>query len=141
METDGLNEVFDEIILNKPIEKATFLDFCQGTPRQRSLKEMKEAPLEVLKGRIGNDELAETVYNALKECREGYMRIRRQWPSLGEPHEGWTYVFAAGLPLHIDRPDEWYSTSNIEKIDCGGHTFVTRNSIYSFEFISPEEIQ
>lgn len=136
-----MNEVFDEIILNKPIEDAAFLDFCQGTSRQRSLKEMKEAPLKVLKERIGNDELAEMVFAALKDCREGYMRIRRQWPSLGEPHEGWTYVFAAGLPLHIDRPDEWYSTSNIEKIDYDGRTFVTRNSIYSFEFISPEEIK
>ena len=25
--------------------------------------------------------------------------------------------------------DEWYSTSNIEKIDLDGHTFVTRNSV------------
>lgn len=134
-------EDLEEIIISKPVEDATFLDFCQGIPRQRYLKEMKDAPLEVVKERIGDVELAEMVFNALKECKEGYMRIRRQWPSLGEPHEGWTYVFAVGLPLHIDCPDEWYSTSNIEKIDWSGHTFVTRNSIYSFEFVSPEEIE
>lgn len=134
-------EDLEEIIISKPVEEATFLDFCQGIPRQRYLKEMKDAPLEVLKDRIGDVELAEMVFNALKECKEGYMRIRCQWPSLGEPHEGWTYVFAAGLPLHIDRPDEWYSTSNIGKIDWSGRTFVTRNSIYSFEFVSPGEIE
>ena len=131
-------EDLDEIILNKPIEEATFLDFCKGTPRQRSLKEMKEASLEVLKERIGNDELAEMAFAALKDCKEGYMRIRRQWPSLDEPHEGWTYVFAAGLPLSIDSLGEWYRTSNIQKIDWEGHTFVTRNSVYTFEFINKE---
>lgn len=40
-------EEIDETILNKPLEEATFLDFCKGTPPQRSLKEMKE--VEVLK--------------------------------------------------------------------------------------------
>ena len=126
-------EALDEIILNKPLEEATFLDFCQGTPRQRSLKEMKDASLESLQSQIGDD--ADWVYAALRNCKVGYMRIRRQWPSLGEPHEGWTYVFVAGLPLFIDRPDEWYHTSNIEKIDWDGHTFVTLNSVYTFEFI------
>ena len=127
-------EDLEEIIINKPIEEASFLDFCQGPPSQRSLKEMKEASLEELQSRIGED--AQWVYEALQNCKEGYMRIRRQWPSLGEPHEGWTYVFAAGLPLHIDRPDEWYHTSNIEKIDWQGKTFVTLNSVYSFEFLN-----
>lgn len=131
-------EELDEIILYKPLEDATFLDFCKGTPRQRSLKKMREASLEQLKERTGDDELAEMAYNAIKNCKEGYMRIRRQWPSLGEPHEGWTYIFAAGLPLFLDRPDEWFHTSNIEKIDWDGHTFVTLNSVYTFEFICIE---
>lgn len=96
---------------------------------------MKEASLEEMKARIGNDELAEMAFNALRDCKEGYMRICRQWPSLGEPHEGWTYVFAAGLPLHLDRPEEWFHTSNIEKIDWEGRTFTTSNSIYSFELL------
>ena len=132
-------EELDEIVLNKPIEEATYLDFCKGAPRQRSLKEMKEASLAELKGRIGDDKLAEMAFCAMKECVEGYMRIQRQWPSLGEPHEGWTYIFAAGLPLFIDRPDEYFHTSNIEKIDWEGHTFTTRNSIYTFEFIDIHE--
>ena len=123
----------EEIILNKPIEEATYLDFCRGTRRQRLLKEMKVASQEELQSKIGDD--AQWVYEALRNCKEGYMRIGRQWPSLGEPHEGWTYVFAAGLPLHLDRPDEWYSTSNIERIDFEGRTFVTRNSVYTFEFL------
>lgn len=126
----------EEIILDKPLEEATFLDFCKGTPRQRSLKKLKESSLESLKERIGNDDLAEKVFKAFRKCREGYIRIRRQWPSLGEPHEGWTYAFVAGLPLTIDRPDEWFRTSNIEKIDWEGKTFVTRNSVYTFEFIA-----
>ncbi len=125
----------DRIIINKPIDEVTFLDLCQGTPRQRQLKEMKEASLEELQSRIGED--TGWVYDALKDCKEGYMKIRRQWPSLGTPHEGWTYIFAAGLPLFIDRPDEWFHTSNIERIDWEGKIFVTRNSIYSFEFVDP----
>ena len=131
-------EDLEDIVINKPIEQATFLDFCQGTPRQLSLKEMKEASLEDLKSNLGDD--AQWVYDALRISKEGYMRIRRQWPSLGEPHEGWTYVFAAGLPLHIDRLGEWYHTSNIEKIDWEGKTFVTKNSVYSFEFIEKNRI-
>ena len=129
--------MFDEldvIILNKPITEATFLDFCKGTPRQRSLKAMKEASVEELKAQLGAD--AQWVYDALRSCKEGYMRVRRQWPSLGEPHEGWTYVFAAALPLHIDLPDEWYYTTNIKTIDWEGKTFVTLNSVYSFEFLN-----
>ncbi len=129
-------EDLEEIIIDKPIEEASFLDLCQGTPRQRSLKVMKEASLEELQSQIGED--ARWVYKALQNRKEGYMRIRRQWPSLGEPHEGWTFVFAAGLPLFIDRPDEWYHTSNIEKIDWAGKTFVTLNSVYSFEFIDKD---
>lgn len=129
-------ENLEEIIIDKPIEEASFLDLCQGIPRQRSLKEMKEASLAELKSRIGED--AEWVYKSIQGSKEGYMRIRRQWPSLGEPHEGWTYIFAAGLPLFLDRPDEWFHTSNIEKIDWDGHTFVTMNSVYTFEFIDKE---
>ena len=45
-------EDLDEIILNKPFEEATFLDGCKGNPKQRSLKEMKEASLELLKERL-----------------------------------------------------------------------------------------
>ena len=120
----------DEFFINKP----TFLGFCQGSPRQRSLKAMKEASLEELQSSIGED--AQWVYNAIRDCKEGYMRIRRQWPSLGEPHEGWTYIFTAGLPLFIDRPDKWYHTSNIIKIDWECKSFVTLNSVYSFEFIN-----
>ena len=133
-------EDLDAIILDRPIEEASFLDFCKGTPRQRSLKEMKEASLEVLKERTGGDELAEMAFNAMKSCKEGYVKIRRQWPSLGEPHEGWTYIFAAGLPLFLDRPDESFHTSNIEKIDWDGHIFVTLNSVYTFEFINEESL-
>lgn len=40
----------------------------------------------------------------------------------------------------LDRPDEWYHTSNIEKIDWEGRTFVTRNSVYTFEFINEESL-
>ncbi len=64
---------------------------------------MKEAPLEVVKARTGD--LAEMAFEAMKTCKEGYMRIQRQWPSLDEPHEG--------------------------------RTFVTQNSVYSFEFLGP----
>lgn len=133
-------EGFVDFKLDVPIEDATFLDLCKAAPTQRSLKEMKEASLELLKQNTGNDELAEMAYNAMRNCKEGYMKIRRQWPSLGEPHEGWTYIFAAGLPLFLDRPDEWYHTSNIEKIDWEGRTFVTRNSVYTFEFINEESL-
>lgn len=127
-----------DIILEKPITEASYLDWCKGVSRQRTLKKMREASLEELKVRLGDDKLADIVFEALKGCKEGYMRIQRQWPSLGEKREGWTYVFAAAMPLHIDSTDEWYSTSIIEKIDWEGQTFVTRNSVYSFEFCNPE---
>lgn len=129
-----------DIILEKPISEASYLDWCKGVARQRSLKKMRAESLEELKARTGDAKLAERVFNALKNCQEGYLRIQRQWPSLGEPHEGWTYVFVESLPLHIDRPEEWYSTSNIEKIDWEGKTFVTKNSVYSFNFINPEDL-
>ncbi len=131
-----MNKDTKAIIITKPIEEATFLDLCKGTPRQQSLKELKEASLEELQAQIGED--ADRVYKALRESKEGYMRIRRQWPSLGEPHEGWTYVFVAGFPLHIDTPDEWFYTSNIERIDWKMKNFATLNSVYSFEFINKE---
>lgn len=130
----------DEIEFDNPLKDVTLLDLCQQTSTQRSLKELKESSLEELKARIGDDELAEMVYKAVQNCSEGYMRIRKQWPSLGEPYEGWTYIFAAGMPLCIDRPDSWYHTSNIEKIDWEGKTFTTLNSIYSFEFLDPNLI-
>ena len=127
-----------DIILEKPITEASYLDWCKGVVRQRSLKKMREASLEELKERLGDDKLAERIFEAFKDCKEGYMRIQRQWPSLDKPHDGWTYIFAAGLSLHIDTPDEWYTTSIIEKIDWDGHTFTTLNSVYSFEFFDPE---
>ena len=127
-----------DIILEKPITEARHLDWCKGVARQRTLKKMREASLEELKVRLGDDKLAGIVFEALQGCKEGYMRIQRQWPSLGEKREGWTYVFAAGMPLHIDPTDKWYSTSIIEKIDWEGQTFVTLNSVYTFEFFDPE---
>lgn len=127
-----------DIILEKPITEASYLDWCQGVVRQRSLKKIREASLEELQAKLGDDKLAVKIFEALKNCREGYMRIQKQWPSLGEKHEGWTYIFTAGLSLQIDSPDEWYTTSIIEKIDWDGHTFTTLNSVYSFEFFDPE---
>ena len=128
-----------DIILDKPINESSYLDYCKGVKRQRSLKEMREASLEELKARLGDEQIAERIFEAFKVCKEGYLRIQKQCPSLGEKHEGWTYIFVVGMPLHIDSPDEWYSTSNVEKIDWEGHTFVTLNSVYSFEFLNPEE--
>ena len=34
-----------DIILDKPINEASYLDYCKGVKRQRSLKEMREASL------------------------------------------------------------------------------------------------
>lgn len=116
----------------------SYLEKCKELPRQLTLKKMRESSLEELKERIADAQLAEKVFEILKGCKEGYLRIQRQWPSLGEKKEGWTYVFAAGFPLHIDNAESWYSTSNIEKIDWEGRTFTTRNSVYSFEFCNPE---
>ena len=138
-----MNEDLEEIILNKPLDEATPVDYGKGTARQRRLKEMREeirnASLEELKARIGNDELAEIAYKSKQDCREGYMRIRRQWPSLGKQHEGWTYVFMAGLPLHLAKVSRWYTTSNIKRIDWEGKTFETLNSIYAFEFVDADK--
>jgi len=99
---------------------------------------MKEASLEEMLDKIPDESLARMAYEAVQECREGYMRIRRQYPSLGEPQDGWTYIFAEKLPLFLDRPDAWYHTSNIQKIDWQLRTFTTLNSVYSFEFIEME---
>jgi len=116
-----------------------YWELCKGIPRQRLLKVMRESTLEKMKEEIPDEEVAENVFDILKTCKEGYMRIQRQWPSLGEIHEGWTYVFAVGFPLHIDNPEEWYSTSNIEKIDWEGNTFCTKNSVYSFTIMNNQE--
>lgn len=132
-------EDLEEIIIDKPLEEATDLDFCKGTPRQRWLKEMRETSLESLKEQLDDDEFAEMAFKAFRNCKEGYMKIQRQWPSLGEKHEGWTYAFAEGLPLFINRPDRWYNTSNIQKIDWQGMTFTTLNSIYTFCFVDEKE--
>ena len=128
------------VIIDKPLEDATILDYCKGASRQRKLKMFREMPLEKLKERINDDEFAEMIFNAMKNCKEGYMRIQRMSPSLDKEHEGWTYIFAEGLPLHLDRPDSWYSTTNIQKIDWEGKTFTTLNSVYSFSFVDEKEI-
>jgi len=128
------------VILDKPLEDATILDYCKGTSRQRQLKTLREMPLEEMKEQLNDDELAEMIFNAVNNCKEGYMRIQRQSPSPDKENEGWTYIFAEGLPLHLDRPDTWYSTSNILKIDWEGKTFTTLNSVYSFSFVDEKEI-
>ena len=74
-------------------------------------------------------------YNALKSSREGYFRIRKIKPSLGDEKEGWSYAFAENMPLHIDNPERWYSTSNVTKINWDEGTFETLNSVYSFEMV------
>ena len=60
-----------DIILEKPITEASYLDWCKGVARQRSLKKMREASLEELKVRLGDDKLADIVFEALQGCKEG----------------------------------------------------------------------
>jgi len=111
-----------------------YIDLCKAVKRQRQLKELKEETLETLQKLVGDEETAKRIYNYLQNCKEGYMKIRRIRPSRGEEHEGWTFVFAEGLPLHLDTPLTWYSTSNIVKIDWKQHVFTTQNSEYFFKF-------
>ncbi len=115
-----------------------YLQICQSTERQQQLKAMKEASLDELKNLIGDDATAMLVFESLRDAKEGYIRIVRQFPYQDAPIEGWTYVFTERLPLHLDNPHDWYSTSNIEHIDWDGGTFTTRNSVYTFEFLDKE---
>lgn len=91
-----------------------YLDACQKVKRQQQLK---------------------ALLDAIRNAKEGYMRIRRFIPVPDEPKEGWTYAFCEGLPLHLDTPDQWYSTPNVLCINWETREFATQNSVYSFEFI------
>lgn len=112
-----------------------YIDLCKAIPRQQQLKTLKESSLEELKDKLGDEETAEQVYKALQNTSSGYLKIQREKPASEETHEGWTYVFAVGLPLHLDRPEDWYSTSNIVWINWDALMFGTRNSIYSFDVV------
>ena len=115
-----------------------YIELCKSLPRQKQLKAMKEASLEELKAKLKDDEMAEKVFVALQRSNEGYMIIRREKPEDGETQQGWTYVFAEGLPLHLDTPEAWYSTSNIVWINWDALMFGTQNSVYSFELFGNE---
>ena len=71
---------FDEIILSKPLLEATFLDWCKGTSRQRSLKEMKEASLELSAVRM-TDSIYMSMERAFRHALRGScLSIRQSWP-------------------------------------------------------------
>ena len=112
-----------------------YIDLCKAIPLQQQLKTIKESSLEELKNKLGDDETAEQVYKSLQESFSGYLKIQREKPASEETHEGWTYIFVEGLPLHLDRPEDWYSTSNIVWINWDALMFGTKNSIYSFEVV------
>lgn len=112
-----------------------YIDLCKAIPRQRQLKTLRESSLEELKNKLGDDKTAEQVYKSLQKSISGYLIIQREKPASEDTHEGWTYVFAVGLPLHLDRPEDWYSTSNIAWIDWDKRRFGTKNSLYSFEMV------
>ena len=113
----------------------TYIEICQSIERQQRIKKMKELPLEELKSLVGDAAMAEQIFESFLEAKEGYMRIQKLFPNMDEPKQGWTYCFAAGLPLHLDSMSYWYSTSNIKSIDWDSRVFETLNSKYSFEFL------
>lgn len=51
-----MHDELNELEQNKPLEETSFLDSCKAVPMQRFWKEMKDASLEVLKDRIGDDD-------------------------------------------------------------------------------------
>ena len=126
----------DLITIDKPLEKVTYLDLCQGIERQQRMKAIKGMSREQL-----NDLFPEEkgLFDILQGSIEGYFRIQRILPSPSVPREGWSYAFGEGLPLHLDTPEEWYSTSNIRTIDWKNLTFITLNSTYRFELINEYE--
>lgn len=112
-----------------------YIEFCKRFERQQQIRSYKGMTLEELTKVVGNADDAKTFYDALKSSREGYFRIRKIKPSLGDEKEGWSYAFAENMPLHIDNPERWYSTSNVTKINWDEGTFETMNSVYSFEMV------
>lgn len=109
-----------------------YVEQCRLVPRQQQLKELKDSSLETLIEKFGDEGAARPVFEALRASRQGYVRIRRVLPSRGPEESGWTYALAEGLPLHLDTPESWYSTSNVVSIDWETGTFRTRNSVYTF---------
>lgn len=132
-------EELEEILVND-LEHCSFYDLCKGVRRQRELQAAKSFSLEKFKEVFEYDdpEEAKRIYEAIQKSKEGYLRITRLSPSPKEPEEGWSFVFGEGLSLHLDRPDRWYSTSVIQKIDWEAGTFTTLNSVYKFEFIDKD---
>ncbi len=111
-----------------------YIKICQSVARQQRIKKMKEMSLDELEPIVGDAALAQQVFKAFGKAKEGYLRIQKLFPNIDEPKQGWTYCFAAGLPLHLDSIAYWYSTSNIKRIDWVSRVFETLNSVYSFEF-------
>lgn len=130
----------EEVIIHVPWDphNELFLSLCKSAPNQLMLQELKGKTAEQLKLDYRKDN-PYYYYERFAESKEGYMRIVKQYPSLGKPHEGWTFAFVEGLSLFIDNPEEWYYTSIVKKINWKGHTFETMNSIYSFEFLYEED--
>ena len=118
--------------------QAAFLDECKSCRAQKALYNMKQSTMEEWIAREGDSEESITAFKAIKNSKEGFMRIERVEPTPGKEHFGWTYAFAENISLYIDNPDRWYHTSVVKSIDWEKGTFTTLNSVYKFRFI--EEI-
>lgn len=82
---------------------------------------------------------SEELYNALRNSKEGWIKISRVGD--GEGESGYTYAFGEGISCKVSNIDRWYMTSVIQSIDWKNHTFKTLNSTYSFEFKDKDQIE
>lgn len=103
--------------------------FIQTTLKHREmgLKEFVKAG--------GNTEL----YRLLQNSKVGRISITKisnnsGYLSSGESEEGVTAAFGEGLSLYIADVEQWYRTSNIQRINWEAGEFTTLNSKYRFTF-------
>ena len=121
--------------------KEKYLNICRAMPNQINVLSLRAMSVEQLNLHLGDIKKAKALHKILRESKEGYMRIQREYPAPDVPHEGWTYAFCEGFALFIDNPDFFYHTSDVQQInwqDEKSGTFTTLNSRYKFEFIEPE---
>lgn len=111
-----------------------FIELCKSTERQELVRKAKSYSLDKWKEMYKDPAEAEKIHKAFSGSKEGYIKIRRISPEEGSPEEGWATAFGEGIPLHIDTPYRWYSTSEVISIDWESKVMRTKNSEYAFEF-------
>lgn len=79
------------------------------------------------------------LHKMIKDSKVGYIRVTKistngGYLPPGGSEEGITAAFGEGISLYIADVEQWFRTSNIQKIYWDKGEFTTLNSRYKFEF-------